>query len=46
MTDSSREIITNGRFESDTRVTSKKPDIFFSDAIAEDDRILYDRDYK
>ena len=41
-----REIMINGRFESDTRITLKKPDFFFGDAIAKDDRILYDRDYK
>ena len=38
--------MTDGRFESDTHVTLKKPDFFFDDAIAEDDRILYDGDYK
>ena len=41
-----REIMTNGLFESDTRVVLKKPDFFFGDAITEEDRILYDRDYK
>ena len=41
-----REIITNGWFESDTRIILKKPDFFFGDAITEDDRVLYDRDYK
>jgi len=41
-----REIITNGWFESDTRIVLKKPDFFFGDAITEDDRVLYDRDYK
>jgi len=41
-----KEIMTNGRFESDTRIALKKPDFFFGDAIAEDDRNLYDRDYK
>ena len=40
------EIMINGRLESDTRVTLKKPDFFFGDAIAKDDRILYDGDYK
>ena len=38
--------MTNGRFESDTRIVLKKPDFFFGDAITEDDRVLYDRDYK
>jgi len=37
-----REIMTNGRFESDTR----KPNFFFGNAIAEADRVLYDGDYK
>ena len=41
-----REIMTNGLFESDTRVVLKKPDFFFGDAITEEDRILYDGDYK
>ena len=41
-----REIMTNGRFEFDTRVILKKLDFFFGDAIAEDNRILYDGDYK
>jgi len=38
--------MTNGRFESDTRIALKKPDFFFGDAITEHDRVLYDRDYK
>jgi len=38
--------MTNGLFESDTRVVLKKPDFFFGDAITEEDRILYDGDYK
>jgi len=41
-----REIMTNGLFESDIRVVLKKPDFFFGDTITEDDRILYDGDYK
>jgi len=40
------EIMSNGRFESDTRIALKKPDLFFGDAIAEDIRVLYDGDYK
>jgi len=40
------EIMTNGRFESDIRIALKKSDFFFGDAITEDDRILYDGDYK
>ena len=38
--------MTNGRFKSDTRIIMKKPDFFFGDAIIEDDRVLYDGDYK
>ena len=41
-----REIMTNGQFESDTHIMLKKPDFFFGDAITEDDRVLYDGDYK
>ena len=41
-----REIMTNGRFESDTRNVLKKPDFFFSDAITQDDRVMYDGEYK
>jgi len=40
------EIITNGRFESDIHIALKNPNFFFGDAIAEGDKILYDRDYK
>jgi len=32
-----REIMTNGLFESDTRVVVKKLDLFFGDAITEED---------
>ena len=38
--------MTNGQFESDTCIVLKKPDFFFGDAITEDDRVLYDGDYK
>ena len=38
--------MTDGRFESDSRVALKKPDFFFDDVIAEDDRILYDGECK
>ena len=41
-----REIMTDGLFESDTRVVLKKPDFFFGDAITEKDRLLYDMNYK
>jgi len=41
-----REIITNGRFKSDTHIILKKPDFFFGNAITEYDRVLYDEDYK
>ena len=38
--------MTNGRFESDTRIALRKTDFFFDDAITEDDRFLYFGDYK
>ena len=41
-----REIMVGGRFESDSRVALKKSDFFSGVTIAEDDRILYDGDYK
>ena len=41
-----REIIFDGLFESDSRTPVRKPAFFFDDAIEEDDRILYDGDYK
>jgi len=41
-----REIISNGLFESDSYTPLRKPGFFFGDAIEEDDRILYDGDYK
>jgi len=41
-----QEIMTNGLFEFNTHVVLKKPDFFFSDAITEEDRVLYDEDYK
>ena len=37
--------MSEGRFKSDSRVELKKLD-FFCDAIAEDERTLYDGDYK
>ena len=40
------EIMSDGLFESDSCVELKKPDFFFGDAIAEDERTLYDMDYK
>jgi len=41
-----REIMTNGLFESNSRIVLKKPDFFFSDVITEEDRVLHDGDYK
>ena len=41
-----REIISDGLFESDSRTPLRKPAFFFGDANEEDDRILYDGDYK
>ena len=40
------EIISDGLFESDSRTPLRKPVFFFGDAIEEDDKILYDGDYK
>ena len=41
-----REIISDGLFESDSRTPLRKPTFFFGDTIGEDDRILYDGEYK
>jgi len=41
-----REILSDGRFESDSGTLLRKPAFFFGDAITEDDRILCDGDYK
>jgi len=41
-----REIISDGLIESDSRTLLRKPGFVFGDAIEEDDRILYDGDYK
>ena len=42
-----QEIISDGQFELDSRtLLLRKPGFFFGDAIKEDDRILYDGDYK
>jgi len=41
-----REIISEGLFESDSRALLRKPGFFFGNAITEEDRILYDGDYK
>jgi len=41
-----REIISNGRFESNSRTLLRKPDFFFGDTIEEDEAALYDRNYK
>jgi len=40
-----REIIFNGRFESDSRALLRRLD-FFGDSIKEDEAALYDGDYK
>jgi len=40
-----REIIFDGRFESDSRALLRKPDFFFGDSIEEDEAALYDEDY-
>ena len=41
-----REIISDGRLESDSRALLRKPDFFFGDSIEEDEAALYDGDYK
>ena len=41
-----QEIISDGRFESDSGGLLRKPDFFFGDLIEEDDVALYDWDYK
>ena len=41
-----KEIISDGRFKSDSRALLKKPDFFFGDSIKEDEAALYDGDYK
>jgi len=41
-----REIISDDRFESDSRTLLRKPDFFFGDSIEEDGAALYDGDYK
>jgi len=41
-----RVIISNGRFESDSRALLRKPDFFFGDSIEEDEVTLYDGNYK
>jgi len=41
-----QDIISDGLFKSDSRTPLRKSTFFFGDAIEEDDRILYDRDYK
>ena len=40
------EIMTNERFETDSRVALKNLDFFFGDVITEDEDALYDGDYK
>ena len=40
-----REIMTDGEFETDSRIPLKKP-VFFGDNIGEGDDILHDGDYK
>jgi len=41
-----RKIISDNRFESDSRALLRKPDFFFDDLIEEDEAALYDGDYK
>ena len=41
-----QEIISDGRFELDSRALMKKPDFFFGDSIEKDEAALYDGNYK
>ena len=41
-----REIISDGRFESDSRALLRKPDFFFGNSTEEDEAVFYDGDYK
>jgi len=41
-----REIISDGRFESDSCALLRKPDFLFGDSIEDDEAALYDGDYK
>jgi len=41
-----QEIISDGRFESDSHALLRKPDFFFGDSIEKDEAVLYDGDYK
>ena len=41
-----REIISDGRLESDSCALLRKPDFFFGDSIEEDEVVLYDGEYK
>ena len=40
------EIISDDRFELDSRAILRKPGFFFSDSIEEDEAAFYDGDYK
>jgi len=41
-----REIISDGRFKSDSRALLRKPNFFFGDSIDEDEAAFYNGDYK
>ena len=41
-----QEIISDGRFKSDSRALLRNPDFFFGDSIEEDEVALHDGDYK
>ena len=41
-----QEIISDGRFELDSRALLRKLDFFFDDSIEEDETALYDENYK
>ena len=40
------ELLSDGQFESDSCTLLRKPDFFFGDSIDEDEKVLYDDNYK
>ena len=41
-----QELFSDGQFELDSRTLLRKPDFFFGDSINEDEKVLYDDNYK
>ena len=41
-----RELLSDGRFELDSRTLLRKPGCFFDDSINEEEEIMYDGNYK